>query len=170
MELAGVPWERLADGHLARAVLAAMQQSRRGALGFDEVKRIVEELFADEHREVAAQLSGIIWTFLLSASELRREEVRCIVDDSIPPEQRADFMSTADMLREEGLKEGRREGRVEAVMALREAVGVTLAARFGVLPDGLREAIETLSDLDRLRAALRAAHGCPDLETFADSL
>lgn len=170
VELAGVPWERLARGHLARAVLAAMQRSRLGALGFDDVRQIVAELFADEHREVAAQLSGIVWTFLLGASELRREQVRCIVEDTIPPEQRIQFMSTADMLREEGLKEGRTEGIREAVAALREAIAVTLTARFGDLPEGLSEAIDSLSDLTRLRAALRAAHACTDLEAFAQSL
>ena len=147
-----------------------MQRSRLGALGFDDVRQIVAELFADEHREVAAQLSGIVWTFLLGASELRREQVRCIVEDTIPPEQRIQFMSTADMLREEGLKEGRTEGIREAVAALREAIAVTLTARFGDLPEGLSEAIDSLSDLTRLRAALRAAHACPDLEAFAQSL
>jgi hypothetical protein len=70
VELAGVPWEKLAEGHLARAILAAMQGERQGPLGFDEVRRIVSELFEEERREVATELAAWLWTFLLQESAL----------------------------------------------------------------------------------------------------
>jgi hypothetical protein len=163
VELAGVPWERLANGHLARAVLAAMQQSRKGPMGFEAVRRIVEELFADEHRGIASQLSGMLWTFLLATSDLRKEDEQRIVEESIPPEERMEFMSTADRLREEG----RVEGKGEAVKALREAITLTLDARFGRVPEGIKEALESISSLERLQKLLKGAYGSADLEGFA---
>jgi len=33
-----------------RAILAAMQGERQGPMGFEEVRRIVSELFEEEHR------------------------------------------------------------------------------------------------------------------------
>ncbi|CAN5308386.1 hypothetical protein BH23VER1_BH23VER1_28380 [soil metagenome] len=143
-----------------------MQGERRGPMGFEDARRIVGELFADEHREVAAQLSGLLWTFLLGASELRRDQVRSIVEETIPPERREEFMSTADMLREEGRMEGRTEGRTEGVAAMREAVLVSLEARFVTVPVGLRDTVESIADLDRLRKLLRDAHSCADLEVL----
>ena len=100
VELAGVPWEKLAEGHLAPAILAAMQGERQGPLGFDEVRRIGSELFEEEHREVATELAALLWTFLLQASDLRREEVRRIVEETSPTEEKAQFMSPAEMLKE----------------------------------------------------------------------
>ncbi|CAN5146984.1 hypothetical protein BH23VER1_BH23VER1_37110 [soil metagenome] len=76
-------------------------------------------------------------------------------------------MSTADMLREEGRMEGRTEGRVAA---MREAVLVLLEARFVTVPVGLRDTVEGIADLDRLRKLLREGHSCADLEAFASSL
>ena len=47
VKLAGVPGERLAEGHLARAILAAMQGERQGPMTLDQVRQIVSELFED---------------------------------------------------------------------------------------------------------------------------
>jgi len=162
-ELDCVEWEQIAVGPLARAVLGALVGERHGPMGFEEVMRIVSEFFADEDADAASRLSGMLWTFLLGASELREEEVRIIVSERIPPEKQEEFMSTAELLKEEGRKEGRKEGRVEA---LREAVLELLEARFSALPRTLKERIAVIEDIDRLRALLRAAHASPDLAAF----
>jgi len=179
VELAGVPWEKLADGHLARAILAAMQGERQGPMGFEEVRRIVSEVFADEHREVAAQLAALLWTFLLQASDLRREEVRRIVEETIPPEEKEQFMSTAEMLKEEGRAEGRQEGRAEGrqegrmeghLSALHDAVFDLLETRFTEIPAALRESVLRVNDLTQLRQLVRRAGVCASLEDFATGL
>ncbi len=175
VELAGVPWEKLAEGHLARAILAAMQGERQGPLGFEEVRRIVSELFEEEHREVATELAALLWTFLLQASDLRREEVRRIVEETIPPEEKEHFMSTAEMLKEEGRKEGRKEGRQEGraegrQAALCDAVLDLLETRFEAVPAALRESVLRVADLNCLRGLVRRAAVCSSLEDFAAGL
>lgn len=167
VELAGVPWERLAEGSLARSILAALAGERTGPMRFEAIRRIITDFFSDEHQELAAQLSAMLWTFLLSASELQREEVAAIVNDSIPPGQREQFMSTAEMLKEEGRKEGQSEGRIEA---LQEAVLDLLETRFMTLPADLRQKVARIESVDRLRTLLREAYSCPDPGSFAAGL
>jgi predicted transposase YdaD len=171
VELAGVPWEKLAEGHLARAILAAMQGERQGPMGFEEVRRIVSELFEEEHREVATELAALLWTFLLQASDLRRDEVRRIVEETIPPEEKDQFMSTAEMLKEEGRREGHQEGRHEGRhAALCDSVLDLLETRFNQIPPGLRESVLRIEDLDQLRALVRRAGICSSVDEFAADL
>lgn len=174
VELAGVPWEKLAEGHLARAILAAMQGERQGPLGFEEVRRIVSELFEEEHREVATELAALLWTFLLQASDLRGEEVRRIVEETIPPEEKEQFMSTAEMLREQGRAEGRQEGRVEGRAEGRQVLCASvldlLETRFEAVPDALRDSVLRVEDLAELRQLVRRAAVCASVEDFAAGL
>lgn len=167
VELAGVPWERLADGSLARSVLASLAEERTGPIRFEAIQRILTDFFSDEHRELAAQLSAMLWTFLLSASELQREEVAAIINGSIPPGQREQFMSTAEMLREEGRREGQSEGRIEA---LQVAVLDLLETRFKTIPADLRRKVSRIDSEDRLRSLLREAYACTDTGSFAAGL
>ncbi len=160
VDLAGVPHEALADGPMARALLTAMCESRRGPMGFEQVRRIVSEHFSDSEQEVAARIAGILWTFLLGASELRAEEVRCIVEETIPEEQQDEFMSTADMLREEGRKEGLAKGLFQSLLD-------ALEAKFDTIPKGLVEELERIDSPERLRDLHRAALRCADLEEFS---
>jgi hypothetical protein len=163
VDLAGVPWEKLAEGHLARAILAAMQGERQGPLGFEQVQRIVRELFEEEHLEVATELAALLWTFLLQASDLRQDEVRRIVEETIPSEEKEQFMSTAEMLKEEGRREGRKA-------ALRESVFDLLESRFGQIPADLRESVLRIQDLAQLRALVTQAGTCASLDEFLANL
>ena len=171
VELAGVPWEKLAEGHLARAILAAMQGERQGPMTFDQVRQIVSELFEEEHRDVATELAALLWTFLLQASDLRRDEVRRIVEETIPPEEKEQFMSTAEMLKEEGRQEGRQEGRHEGRQAaLCDSVLDLLETRFNLIPPSVRESVLRMEDLGQLRALVRHAGICSSVEEFVANL
>jgi len=105
---------------------------------------------------VATELAALLWTFLLQASDLRRDEVRRIVEESIPPEEKEQFMSTAEMLKEEGRQEGRAEGR----QALCDSVLDLLETRFHQFPPGLRDSVLQVQDLAQLRALVRRAGVC----------
>ena len=74
-----------------------------------------------------------------------------------------DTMSAAELL----FKEGRQEGRQEEAQ---DAVIQALETRFDRVPDGLREAIRHITDAERLRALLRTAIRCADIEAFAREL
>ena len=160
-----------------------MQGERKGPMGVEEVRRIVSELFEEEHREVATELAALLWTFLLQASDLRRDEVRRIVEETIPPEEKDQFMSTAEMLKEEGRQEGRQEGRHEGRQegrqeghhegrhaALCDSVLDLLETRFKQIPPSLPESIRRIEDLDQLRALVRRAGICSSVEEFAANL
>lgn len=68
----------------------------------------------------------------------------------------------------EGLAAGRAEGRAEGRVAeALESVHTNLEARFGAIPDDLREQLNAIADLPRLKALVRLAATCPDLATFA---
>ena len=60
-------------------------------------------------------------------------------------------------------QEGREEGRLETVVEV-------LEARFGSVPDGLREEIFRLSEPGRAQALLPHAVRCASLEEFAAQL
>ena len=69
--------------------------------------------------------------------------------------------------REEGRVEGRVEGRADA---LRENVLDILDARFGEVPFSLREGVNALADIPRLKALHRLAVTCAGLADFERAL
>ena len=80
-------------------------------------------------------------------------------------------MTLADRLREEGKLEGEREGilRGKREGQLR-AVLHALEIRHGSYPEGIREAIEAIYDLERLEVLLESAIRSDSLEAFAQKL
>ena len=89
------------------------------------------------------------------------------MEETIPPEEKEQFMSTAEMLREEGRAEGRQEGHLSA---LRDAVFDLLETRFTEIPAALRESVLRVNDLPQLRQLVRRAGVCASLEDFAAGL
>jgi predicted transposase YdaD len=80
-------------------------------------------------------------------------------------------MTLADRIREEGLLKGRQEGRQEGeIHSRRLALLDVLEVRFASVPEGLREALSGISELDRLEKLLKFAVVCPDLEAFSSNL
>lgn len=51
-----------------------------------------------------------------------------------------------------------------------ESILESLEARFGSVPNDVRDTISNIADLSRLRALLRLAATCPDLSTFAAAI
>jgi hypothetical protein len=76
-------------------------------------------------------------------------------------------MTLADRIREEGLQRGLQKGRQEGeIHSRRQALLDVLEVRFARIPEGLREALSGVSELDRLEKLLKVAVVCPDLEAF----
>ena len=76
-------------------------------------------------------------------------------------------MSTADILRQEGRQEGEQRGMI---LARQQDVIEALEIRFDLVPDGLREEIEHVTDSARLHLLLRSAIRCADLESFTKEI
>ncbi len=74
-------------------------------------------------------------------------------------EQNKNIMSLADQLRQEG-----------SLVTKQEAVIEALEVRFERVPEGLKEVIAGVGDLEKLTALHRAAIRCADIESFAREL
>jgi predicted transposase YdaD len=80
-------------------------------------------------------------------------------------------MTLAQKIREEGREEGREKGREEGrEEGMRQAVWSLLKVRFETVPEGLREELTHISDMERLEALHRHAIRCVSLDEFAAAL
>lgn len=163
VELAKLPLQRLANGRLARAVLGALQGEREGVMSFEKVKELVEEITGEPLKEAASGILRQLWHYLMRHSELQNHEITKIVEDSIPKEEKRYFMTTAERL----ISEGRQEGQL---LAKQQDVIEALVIRFDRVPEGLREEIEHIGDVEKLSRLLRTAIRCVDMEDFAKEL
>ena len=89
------------------------------------------------------------------------------MEETIPPEEKGQFVSTAEMLKEEGRVEGRLAGHLSA---LHDAVFDLLETRFTEIPAALRESVLRVNDLTHLRQLVRRAGVSASLEDFAEGL
>ena len=80
-------------------------------------------------------------------------------------------LTLAEQFRMEGREEGRSQGREEErTKSRRQAVLDALDLRFGPVPAGLREAIESIGNPEKLRSLLRAAIVADSIESFSAAL
>ena len=84
-------------------------------------------------------------------------------------------MTLAEQLHEEGMQQGIQQGMEQGiyraqVAAKQQDILEALLIRFDRVPDGLREAIESISDSKKLTRLHRAAIISTDLESFAAEL
>ena len=81
------------------------------------------------------------------------------------------IMTPADQFRAEGLKTGRTEGRAEGpLQAMRSAVLRALELRHGPLPEGLAEAVASITDTPTLQRLLDRAVLASSIGEFAEAL
>jgi len=80
---------------------------------------------------------------------------------------RSKTMTLAYRLREEGKLEGEQRGQLQA---FRTAVLRALEIRHGSYPEGIREAVESTDDLQRLEALFDSAIRSDSLEAFSQEL
>jgi hypothetical protein len=123
-------------------------------------------LIAGVSREAAERF----FRYMLNANVDRQR-----FDENVNLQQSKDLtelaMTLADRIREEGLLKGRQEGRQEGeIHSRRLALLDVLEVRFASVPEGLREALSGISELDRLEKLLKVAVICPDLEAFSSNL
>ena len=76
-------------------------------------------------------------------------------------------MTLEQQFRQEGHQEGHQEGQI---FSKQQAVIEVLETRIEQVPEGLRELIESITDLPKITQLLACAARCPDLEAFAASL
>jgi predicted transposase YdaD len=82
-------------------------------------------------------------------------------------EGREETRSLAEQFRQEGRQEGHQEG---LIFSKQQDILEALEIRFQQVPEGLREEIESITDIVKLQALLRAAIRSATLEEFAEAL
>ena len=82
-------------------------------------------------------------------------------------------MSTlVEMWKAEGKTEGKAEGVAEgeAIGVAKGQVQATLKQRFSAVPQGIKDTIQSMTDLTALESLLAHAESCKSLDEFAEAL
>lgn len=145
------------DNPIAVVILAHRAAQRgvgdpvgRKAAKWQLTRRLYERGY--EKKDILELFRLIDWLIQLPedlAVEFRRELVE------YEQQQRMPYITSIEELgRREGWQEGRQEG---LIAAQQKAVLDVVEVRFGKVPEGLREAVESIQDEVRLSALLKAA-------------
>lgn len=148
LQLAGMDYERIPGTSSGVFVLRTMKAERLGELLGDPVWD--EALIA----EVPARIFEMVVRYILDGEIDRRafeDRVKRIENQQV----RSQAMTLAQVYRQEG----RQEDILEA-----------LELRFGAVPDGLAEAVRSVSDEAALRSLHRSAIQSVSLEVFSEAL
>ncbi len=164
LQLVELPFDMIAGTPDGRLALRALKAQAVGKLLEDPVWE--PALLRVVSAEVLDYLIRYVWNqdvdkegFGLSLKELPRSDLN--------PET----MTLAQRIREEGREEGREQGiergREEG---MRRAIWVLLEVRFGAVPEGLREELGRVREMERLESLHRHAIRSASLEEFASGL
>jgi hypothetical protein len=116
--------------------------------------------------EVPERIYEMVLRYILG-HDIDKDAFKSRVHNISNPNTRSTAMTLAQQFRQEGLQEGRQEG---FVLSRQQDVLEVLEIRFGLIPEGLKEAVESIQEEDRLRALHRTAVQCADVESFAKHL
>lgn len=152
LQLAEMDYKDIPGTSAGIFVLRAMKAERLGELLENSVWE--EELAI----QVPQDLFLMVLRYILDA-DVDKEAFVTKLEELQEPEIRSKAMTLAQQFRQEGRQEGRQEYILEA-----------LELRFGNLPEGLREAVRSVSGDAALQSLHRAAIRCATLEEFSESL
>ena len=115
--------------------------------------------------QITRLFAFVDWLMVLpkeKAVEFRRELRQLEQEKNMP------YITSIERLaKEEGWQEGRQEGRQEGFLQARRVdILAALEARFGSLPQALRERVQSVTDESALHQAFRTAITAPSLEQF----
>ena len=164
LQLVELPFESIEGTPDGKLALRALKAQAVGELLGDAVWEA--SLLRMVSCEVLDYLIRYVWNqdvdkdgFCLRLRELPRTDIN--------PET----MTLAQKIREEGREEGREKGREEGrEQGMRQAVWSLLEVRFETVPEGLREELTHISNMERLEALHRHAIRCVSLDEFAAAL
>lgn len=171
VELFNMPFEKILGTPMGILTLRALKAEKTSALLDDAVWD--EMLMVQLAPEAFEQLLRYILDRDIDKPAFRHK-LKAITN----PKLNQNAMSLAEQLREEGREEVRQESRSLAqqfrqeglIASKQQDIVEALGIRFGSVPEGLREGIETINDPAKLTTLLRAAIRCADIESFSREL
>jgi predicted transposase/invertase (TIGR01784 family) len=164
IQLAEKSYETIHGTATGVLILRAMKAGRLGEL--------LHQALWDETllSEVPERIYEMVLRYILG-HDIDKDAFKSRVHNISNPNTRSTAMTLAQQFRQEGLQEGLQEGRQEGfVLSRQQDVLEVLEIRFGLIPEGLKEAVESIQEEDRLRALHRTAVQCADVESFAKHL
>lgn len=156
LQLADMAFEAIPGTPSGILVLRVMKAERLGRLLDDPVWD--EQLIA----RTPLELFQLVLRYLIGVHVDKKSfeaKIKTIAD----PKTRHAAMTLAQQYRQEGLLEGRFEGRQKAILE-------ALELRFERVPEGLKEAVREVAEDAKLSELLRAAIRCETLDEFAAKL
>ena len=122
-------------------------------------------------RVIKGEIFERFLVYLHARSKIDKRRLRRIIESLPDPAMRRTALTLAEQFRMEGREEGRSQGREEgSLRASQRLVLDALDLRFGPVPAGLREAIESIGNPEKLRSLLRAAIVADSIESFSAAL
>jgi len=160
LQLGEIPYDAIAGTPAGILTLRVLKADRSGELLGDEVWD--EALMMEVAREC---FERVLRYLMRGGIDTQAFEAR--VEKIIEPQLRSTTMTLAEQYIEKGIVKGREEGREESRKAdILEALEI----RFGTVPEGVRDAVESAGGQQRLRELHRAAITSATLEEFAGAL
>jgi len=156
---------------VVRAHLGALRARGDAQLLFGEKVRLVRELGRmGYNEEVVVSLYKVV-DYLMALPKDLEEQVEQIVR-SVARERRLGKLTSLERFAlERGARRGLRKGLRQGLQqGLRDAVLTVLHARFGVVPERVREALEAIDSVERLEALSALAATVESLEAFEQAL
>ena len=145
-------------------ILRAMKAGRVGEL--------LHQALWDETllSEVPSRILEMVLRYILG-HDIDKDAFESRVQHISNPQAKSTAMTLAQQFRQEGRQEGVQVGRGEGmVLSRQQSILEFLESRFDRVPEGLKEAVEAITDDTKLRELVRAAARCADLECFAREL
>lgn len=157
IQLARMPVEQISGTPAGILILRALRAELFHELLSDEVwdEALIER--------VPREIFEWVLRYILSRGDIDKQAFHHRVKEL----HSASLQQTAMTLAQQFKHEGREEGQI---LAHQWNVLQVLEVRFDRVPEGMREAVNQLNDLDRLRELHRVAIRCDSLESFADVL
>ena len=167
LQLVELPFEGIAGTADGKLALRALKAQAVGELLGDFVWE--PSLLRVVSAEVLDYLIRYVWDQDVDKDEfwLRLEE---LPRTDLNPETMTLAQKIREEGREEGLEKGLRKGREEGMRQMRRAIWSLLQIRFETVPEGLREELDHVTDMERLESLHRNAACCTNVEAFAAGL
>ncbi|MEN9468900.1 MAG: hypothetical protein RL630_633 [Verrucomicrobiota bacterium] len=156
IELFRMPFDKILGTPAGILTLRALKAERESMLLDDSVWD--EALLVQLPAEALESLLRYIFD-----REIDKPQFRKKLKEITDPKLNKNVMSLADQLRQEGCEAG-------TIFTKQQAVIEALEVRFELVPEGLKEAITEVENLEKLTFLHRAAIRCVDLESFAREL
>jgi len=169
IQLAEIPFDKIQGTDTGIMVLRTLKARQTRQLLSNEVWD--EALLS----RLPQPILRLIFYYILDSEDIDKETFRNKLEALETSKLKKSAMTLAEQLHEEGLQQGVQQGMQQGIqrgqiLSNQKSILEALKLRFKRVPAGLREEIQSISDLAKLQSLHRAAITSPTMDAFAESL